>query len=350
MNHLLIKDCESILNRVDLSAFSGKTVIIVGSNGLIGSQLARAFFWSNKTKGTDIRVLGVSRGEPNLLLQDTLADKRFSYRAQDLSVDYSIPEKADFIVHCATYAQPKKFLSDGLGTIKLNTELTEALLRKCEKERAAFLFASSSDVYGAPDAAHIPTPETYNGNLSTTAPRSIYGESKRLGETFCSFFRANRNVDAKIARISMVYGPGISVHDDRVMGHFLRKALLNGHVEMLDPGLQIRTWCYITDCAVMLLKIMLSGKEYVYNVGGRDEKSIRGLAELICELTGATSAAPPTPAAAGQLAAGADRVALDLTKITTEFGIRDFVPMQTGMANVVQWNKEEILPQPAGKN
>ena len=38
---------------------------------------------------------------------------------------------------------------------------------------------SSSEIYGDPEAEAIPTPESYNGNVSCTGPRACYDEAKR---------------------------------------------------------------------------------------------------------------------------------------------------------------------------
>jgi dTDP-glucose 4,6-dehydratase/UDP-glucuronate decarboxylase len=345
MNDILKEDAQNILGRVSLERISEKTLLILGSNGLIGSQLARVIFYANRKFGLNTRVIGISRHYPNFMLTGLTDDPRFSFYAQDLAHGFKLEEKVDFIAHCATYAQPKKFLADRLSTIKLNTTLTESLLNRCCCDGTSLLFVSSAAVYGQPDAAHIPTTETYYGYCSTTAPRSAYWESKRLGETLCGIFRDGKGVDVRIARVSPVYGPGISIHDDRVLGNFLRKALLQGHIELLDQGDQMRTWCYITDVSVMLLKVFLQGHDFIYNVGGKDTLTIRELAEMVCDLTGATYSLPrQNVTGAPEQSGWADHLELDITKITSEFDLGEFVTLRQGLHNVIQWNREAVLP------
>ena len=62
-----------------------------------------------------------------------------------------------------------------------------------EKKTESFLFFSSSEVYGNPDAIHVPTKEEYNGNVSTTGPRAVYNESKRFGETVVATYLRTTN-------------------------------------------------------------------------------------------------------------------------------------------------------------
>src|SRR5512134_62938 len=76
------------------------------------------------------------------------------------------------------------------------------------KPLSGFLFFSSSEIYGDPDPAHIPTPETYRGNVSCTGPRACYDESKRYGETLCVNFARHYGLPVKIARPFNNYGPG----------------------------------------------------------------------------------------------------------------------------------------------
>ena len=67
------------------------------------------------------------------------------------------------------------------------------------------LFASTSEVYG--DAEVVPTPETYNGNVSPDGVRSCYDEGKRFGEALCAAYRREYGLDARVVRIFNTYGP-----------------------------------------------------------------------------------------------------------------------------------------------
>ena len=92
---------------------------------------------------------------------------------------------------------------------------------------------------------NIPTSEDYNGNVSTTGPRACYDESKRFGETIIKALNDN-GYRAYSARISLAYGPGIFMSDERVINQFIIKAL-NNKINLLDSGKALRTYCYITD-------------------------------------------------------------------------------------------------------
>lgn len=344
MDRFIEQDCLEYIEKIDLTPLRNKTVYVTGANGLIGTYLIYMLHLANTDKDMGINIVAVSKSPPGSHLQDIFND-RYTFYSADLNdprCDCYEP-KADYIIHGATYAQPKKFIQNYMDTIHLNTTVTERLLKKAKQDNATLLFLSSSEVYGNPDENHIPTKEDYPGLCSPVDIRAIYSESKRMGETLCFAYRNFENVNAKIARISMTYGPGIGLKDERVLAHFLRQALYEKKIVMLDDGRKIRTFCYIADCVLMLLYIMLYGKEFVYNVGGKDSISIRTLAEEICLITGSTlSEEIANRENLKDVKVSPEMVKLDISRILSEFDMPPFKPFREGLSRTIEWNKAAI--------
>jgi len=86
---------------------------------------------------------------------------------------------SDYVVHAAGIASPIYYRAQPLKCIDANVNGLRNLLEYSVSEAAAgrplkgFLFYSSSEIYGDPAAADIPTPETYRGNVSCTGPRVL---------------------------------------------------------------------------------------------------------------------------------------------------------------------------------
>lgn len=101
---------------------------------------------------------------------------------------------------------------------------------------------------------------------------------------------------------------------------------------MLNDDSKERTFCYIADCILVLLNILLYSKDFVYNVGGRDRISIRELAQEICSLTGSTCGKAVPGARRQKHEVSPDRVQLDIGKACTEFRLETFKPFRENLA------------------
>jgi UDP-glucuronate decarboxylase len=146
------------------------------------------------------------------------------------------------------------------------------------------LFFSSSELYGDPDPAHVPTSEDYNGNVCATGPRACYDESKRFGETMCMLFAQKYNMPIGVARPFNNYGPGMRVGDKRVPADFALAILQNRDIEILSNGTPTRTFCYIADSVCGYFKILLHGKYDFFNIGiEKPEITIAQLANIYAE-------------------------------------------------------------------
>ena len=142
------------------------------------------------------------------------------------------------------------------------------VLELARSSKARLLFFSSSEIYGDPDAQHVPTPESYNGNVSPLGARACYDESKRLGETLVRIYHTHFGVQGMIVRPFNVYGPGMQKLDYRVLPNFAAKMLSGEPVSIYGTGEQTRTFCYVTDAMVGFLLVILKGVPgEAYNIG-----------------------------------------------------------------------------------
>ena len=338
MNKIIKDDIEKILENISLDQLRNKTLLLTGSNGLIGSFLVQLIFYLNK-EDYNINLLGYSKNNPKCYLKYVLNDNNIQLFSSNLNNEkFKNLPKIDYIIHAATYAQPKIFLADKMTTIALNTLVLKNLLDIAKEKNASLLFLSSSEIYGQPKSKAInPISESYNGNCSTTSSRAPYVESKRLGETICDVYR--NDVDVKIVRVSSVYGPGIDINDKRVLGEFLNKALNKKEINLLDEGKQIRTWCYTSDCITMLLYILLYGKDFIYNVAGKSNISILELAKLIGRYTNIPVKVPEKKKELDYIKDAPIHIQIDISKIVNESKYDNFVPIEKGIKRFVEWNK-----------
>jgi len=203
-----------------------------------------------------------------------------------------LPEMAhvDALFHLASPASPNhhsklSYHALPMETMLVNTRGTMELLKFAERNKAKFLFASTSEAYGDPEVH--PQPEEYRGNVSTTGPRAVYDEAKRFGETITSYFWREREVDARIVRIFNTYGPRLSKDDMRMISIFIQQALKQEKITIFGDGQQTRSLCYIDDLVEGLIRLMFypDTKGQVVNLGSTDEHTIHEYATIVKELT-----------------------------------------------------------------
>ena len=223
-------------------------------------------------------------------------------------------------------------------TIKLNTYVTLTLLEKVLTKNGKFLFISTSEVYSG--LLNPPFREEQIGTSSPLHPRACYIEAKRCGETIVNVYR-NKGVAATSARLSLAYGPGTRSGDRRVLNNFIEKALIDKEIRLLDKGDAKRTYCYVSDAVNMMWQILLKGKECVYNVGGFSTVTIAELARFVGEISGVNVVFPEN---GGVGVSGApEDVRLDLSRITSEFGKRELVNLETGLRSTIEWQQSLYL-------
>ena len=340
MNSIIQEDIDQIIKQIDLKPLKGKNILLTGSNGLLGRYIAMIVSLLNKKYDYKTKLYCLSRHPPNNDIASLANnDNNIIPQSVDLSKSFVFTKKVDFILHAACYAQPQKFIENKYETIELNVNTTHSLLNIAKKNNARFLFFSSAEVYGDIPKDQIPVSEKYNGSVDTTQVRSIYAESKRLGETICSMYRRDEDVTAVVVRLSHVYGPGISTIDKRVMGEFIRKAFEDNVIILKDQGTAIKTWGYIADIIPMILNVLIYGTECIYNVGGIDTMNIKELAEEIGRQTDATVVAPRLEGEKNQITLDPQFVKLDISKYSKEFGQTKFTAFSEGIRRTIEWNR-----------
>ena len=341
MNIIIEEDCKRILRKVDLTPLKNKSILLTGGTGFVGRYLINLIYLANRDKNLNCSLVATSLHKTPKDLKK-LAGKNIRFKKVDLSKPFRISGKFHYIFHAAGYGQPTKFTKEPLKTIFINANATQILLELARKNHAKFIFISSADIYGDVPKNMKVVPETYGGNRSTIGPRAVYGESKRLGETICWAYQDKHNIDVKIVRASHLYGPGISIHDKRVLGDFLRSALKGKSIKLKDRGQAVKTFGYIADVITMIFFVALKGKDMVYNVGGKSTISIRKLAHAVGKLTASPVLMPKRNSSDRHIGTDPRVAPLNLNKITKEMKGFSFTPLGTGLKRTIEWNKEEF--------
>lgn len=258
------------------------TCLVTGGAGFIGSHLCDRLV----ALGHDVVAIdNLLTGKKNNISQ-LLSNTHFRFIHDDLLNIGKYKIRVDLFFHFASAASPRWYQKYPIETLLVNTYGTYLLLELAKKDKAIFIFASTSEVYG--DPKEHPQVETYWGHVNPNGPRSCYDEAKRCGEAYVASFVRQHELDGRIIRIFNTYGPRMDVDDGRVVSNFVYQALKVKPLTIHGDGKQTRSFCFVSDmieaiCA-MAFKKGLKGE--VVNVGNPEEVTILDLAKRIELITG----------------------------------------------------------------
>ena len=260
-------------------------ILITGAAGFLGSHLCdRLLSEGHEVIGLDNFVTGNPGNIAHLMGND-----RFSFYKHDVSDYIFIPDKVEAVLHFASPASPNPQSPSGYFNLPIQTMKAGALgthncLGVARKDKARFLLASTSEIYGDP-LVH-PQAETYAGNVDPVGPRAVYDEAKRFAESLTMAYHRAHDVDTRIVRIFNTYGPRMDLEDGRALPNLLKQALLGQPLTVYGEGKQTRSFCYVDDLVDGIIKLLYSDEHLPVNIGNQDEMTILEFAETINKIVG----------------------------------------------------------------
>jgi UDP-glucuronate decarboxylase len=276
MYHKIQNDLKELVEMLgdDIYKLEGKTVLLTGGAGFLGKYYVALFIYLNqnvfKNPAKLIVLDNFITGDESLIT----GDEGIKFIKHDVNEDFECEEDIDYIIHAAGIASPLYYIKFPLETMDSTIFGLRKMLDFARKKNVnSFAYFSSSEVYGSPDDANVPTKEDYHGNVSFSGPRACYDEGKRIGETICGIYHREFGIPIKMIRPFNIYGPGMRVDDYRVISNFLTKALKSEPITVHGNGEFTRTFCYITDGIAGFMKVLLRGQDgHAYNIGNSNEE------------------------------------------------------------------------------
>lgn len=269
----------------------GKSILLTGASGLIGTFLADVLMEKNVADGLTVKILAVGRNEEKAKerFSDYWEKENFSFLSVDINTPLSIDTHADFVIHAASNTHPRLYADDPVGSLMTNILGTYHLLEYAREMKSdRFVFVSSVEIYGQAWKPEDVFDESYCGYLNCNQFRAAYPEGKRAGEALCNAYIGKYGMDIVIPRLSRVYGPTMRLDDSKAMSQFLMNGVRGEDIVLKSKGEQRYSYCYVADAVSGILYAMLVGKcGEVYNVADMDGAiSLREITENIAESVG----------------------------------------------------------------
>jgi len=305
----------------------GKTYVVTGGAGFIGSNIAEAL----RRRGDRVRVLdNFSTGRrENLaaigdveLIEGDLRDPQAVRRAVS---------GADGVFHQAALRSVPRSVDDPLSSNDVNVTGTLVLLMACREAKVRrVVYASSSSVYG--DDPALPKVETL-----ATRPISPYAVSKLAAEHYCQTFARLYGLETVSLRYFNVFGPRQNPESkySAVIPRFLAQALAGEPLEVHGDGEQSRDFTYIDNVVRGNLLAMetpgVSGE--VFNVACGSRHSLLAIADAIADFLGRKLPRTHVASRPGDV----KHTLADISKAERLLGYRPIVDFATGMQRTCEY-------------
>lgn len=341
----------------------GKTVLVTGAAGFIGSNLVKRLFHDFE----DIKVIGIDNmtdyydvnikrgrlaeidglGRDWLFVEDSIADKGV---VEDIFGKY----RPAVVVNLAAQAGVRYSISNPDAYIESNLIGFYNVLEACRHHEVEHLvYASSSSVYGS--NKKVP----YSTDDKVDSPVSLYAATKKSNELMAHAYSKLYNIPSTGLRFFTVYGP--AGRPDMAYFGFTDKLVKGGKVKIFNYGNCKRDFTYIDDIVEGVVRVMQHTPEKrngedglpvppykVYNIGNNRPENLLDFVNILQEELVRAGVLPPeydfeshkelVPMQPGDVPV----TYADTTPLEQDFGFKPSTPLRNGLRRFAEWYKEYI--------
>ncbi|MDD7150963.1 MAG: NAD-dependent epimerase/dehydratase family protein [Solobacterium sp.] len=346
------------MNKINLK---GKTILITGAAGFIGSNLIKELF----NTIDDIKIIGIDNMNDYYdvsikeyrLEEINKLNKNFIFIKGDISdkdtIDNLFNEyKPSVVVNLAAQAGVRYSITNPDAYIKSNLIGFYNILEGCRHNEVEHLvYASSSSVYGS--NKKVP----YSTDDKVDNPVSLYAATKKSNELMAHAYSKLYNIPSTGLRFFTVYGP--AGRPDMAYFGFTNKLLKGETIEIFNYGNCKRDFTYIDDIVEGVKRVMQGAPDKklgedglpippyaVYNIGNQNPENLLDFVDILQQELIDAGVLPKdydfeahkklVPMQAGDVPI----TYADTTPLEKDFGFKPSTPLRTGLRNFAKWYKE----------
>jgi len=244
----------------------------------------------------------VNRGNEVVVLDDLSTGRLSNIEHQQSNVEFvlgsilnadvveSIVSSVDCIYHLAAAVGVELIVEKPLESLMTNIRGTEIVFEKAHKYNKRVLVTSTSEIYGKNTSDSL-SEEDDRILGSPLKSRWSYSEAKAIDEILAYTYWREKGLETIIVRLFNTVGPRQTGSYGMVIPRFVSQALRNEPITIFGDGTQTRCFCAVDDIVNGIVALSETPEAFgkVFNLGGREEISIKELAEKVIGLTGSTS-------------------------------------------------------------
>jgi UDP-glucose 4-epimerase len=270
---------------VEFENFAGKSILITGGLGFIGSNLARTL----ADLGARVTVVDslIPEYGGNLFnlrgyegrVRINIADIR-----DEFSVAYLV-QGQDYLFNLAGQTSHIDSMRNPFVDLDINCRSQLFILEACRKHNPYIrvVYASTRQIYGRPDFLPV-----HEGHI--LHPTDVNGINKMAGEWYHILYSNVYGIRTCALRLTNTYGPRMRVKDARqtFLGIWIKNLVEGKRIEVWGEGLQIRDFNFVDDVIDAMLMAALSEQSHgqIYNLGSPERVNLKDLAALIIRVHG----------------------------------------------------------------
>ncbi len=305
----------------------GRTVLVTGGAGFIGSHLARALVEENEVRILDDLTTGSVDAVPDdaTPIEGDVTDRATVEEAM---------AGVDIVFHQAAVVSVDESVADPPRSHRVNVDGTLTVLEAAREAGARVVLASSAAVYGDPGTLPVTIDEPMT-------PRSPYGADKAAVDAYAHAYDATYGIPVVALRYFNVYGPGQRGPYSGVIEAFVQRALAGEPLTIHGDGEQTRDFVHVSD--VVKANLAAATTEHTgtaYNVGTGESVTVTDLAAIVREEAGTDADVRHESARTGDVRHS--RAATGRARDRLGFEAR--VPLREGIADLIGVRVETSQP------
>ena len=339
---------------------NGKTVLVTGTAGFIGSNLCKRLLNDQR----DIKVIGIDNmndyydvGIKEYRLDTLLKYDNFHFikgNIADKNVINDLFEKndIDIVVNLAAQAGVRYSIENPDAYIESNIIGFYNILEACKHHSVEHLvYASSSSVYGSNKKVPYSTEDKVDN------PVSLYAATKKSNELMAHAYSKLYNIPSTGLRFFTVYGP--AGRPDMAYFGFTNKLVNNETIKIFNYGNCKRDFTYIDDIVEGVIRVMQKAPEKkegedglpippykIYNIGNSNPENLLDFVQILSEELIKAKVLPEDY----DFEAHKELVAMqpgdvpvtyaDTSALEKDFGFKPSTSLREGLRKFASWYKE----------
>jgi CDP-glucose 4,6-dehydratase len=320
---------------------TGRSVLVTGAYGLLGSWLVKALVAGGA------RVAVVRRDDaPASPLELMGIDDRVTVVHGDICAEGLVARvlaqyEIQDVFHLAAQTIVPIANRSPISTFETNIRGSWLLLEACRRHGAERVIVASSD------KAYGPHDELPYREQMALQPLYPYDVSKAATDLLARSYWNTWQLPVAVTRFANLYGGG-DANRSRLIPEAVSAALAGRAPEIRSDGAPERDFLYVEDAVAAYLAISGAlgrgeGRGEAFNAGGGTPHRVLDVVRLICRLAG--SGVEPEIRGTGTPPAEIDRQWVDSTKLRELTGWKPAVGLEEGLRRTIEWHRRHpVLP------